>query len=334
MERVFFKGNQRDWYFKNIKEKSHFSWQEIARICKVSLHTLFDWRRGKYSIPLQKIDIIRKEFGITPSLSYKKRQKYWYIKKASKLGGLARNEKHGNPGTPEGRIRGGRNSARRGPVFFPRRSTLLAEFIGVMLGDGGISKYQSRITLDIKRDKEYVFFVAGLIEKLFKIKPSVYRWRKRSTCVIVVSSVDLVKFLVRQGLVIGNKIKQSIRIPSWLFKKKIWQFACIRGIFDTDGSIFLDKHRIKGREYKNLGMVFTSHSVLLIKDISRILENYGYNPTISCGKQIFIRKEREIKRYFREIGTSNTKHNRRFKAFLQERYQSGHTGTASKADRE
>jgi hypothetical protein len=72
----------------------------------------------------------------------------------ARLGGLRRCELYGNPGTAEGRSKGGR----RGCEFFrlhpeiarlrgfvtrketknPPRSGELANFIGIMLGDGGI----------------------------------------------------------------------------------------------------------------------------------------------------------------------------------------------------
>lgn len=79
---------------------------------------------------------------------------YWSVKKASRLGALRRIELYGNPGTPEGRRKGGLNTQKkfrsdpriakrigfilRKKIKYPKESPALAEFIGIMLGDGGV----------------------------------------------------------------------------------------------------------------------------------------------------------------------------------------------------
>ena len=76
----------------------------------------------------------------------------------SRLGGLRRVELYGNPGTPEGRSTGGKRTiqlfrsnpelarslgfAVRKEIRCPARSSELAEFVGILLGDGGVrNKY-------------------------------------------------------------------------------------------------------------------------------------------------------------------------------------------------
>lgn len=323
MDRIFLNKDQRFQYFQKLRKTSSLSWRKIAEIINVSPRSLFDWRQGKYSIPMKKACKISSLFKIEIPDNVQKRPKFWHIKKAAKLGGLARKEKHGNLGTMEGRRRGGRNSAKRRTVFLPQESTLLAEFIGIMLGDGNMSNYQASITLDLKRDLNYSHFIYNLINNLFQVKPSVYERFDYSTRIIVISSIDLIEFLTHKGLVVGNKMKQNIKIPKWILKNKNWQASCIRGLFDTDGSIYLDKHKTKGKIYKNLGMVFTSHSGLLLRDIKTALINLDYSPTDSSRNRVFLRRENEIRKYFKAIGTSNIKHKNRLNNFLMERCRSG-----------
>lgn len=108
------------------------------------------------------------------------------VEKASNI----RMKMYGPPGTPEGRSKGGKISQLkrtlnpeqyrgigvivRNSFNYPSESSKLAEFIGIMLGDGGVSKDQIKISLDMNADKEYVIIVMKLIQELFGKKPSLY----------------------------------------------------------------------------------------------------------------------------------------------------------------
>jgi hypothetical protein len=43
------------------------------------------------------------------------------------------------------------------------------------------------------------------------------------------------------GLPIGNKLKNSVEIPRWIFKKKRYLMKCLKGLFETDGHYGLSK---------------------------------------------------------------------------------------------
>lgn len=66
-------------------------------------------------------------------------------------------------------------------IFCPQKNEELAEFVGIMLGDGGITKRQVIVTLNPKTDKAYSIFVKKLMERLFKIKPSMFYEKEEST---------------------------------------------------------------------------------------------------------------------------------------------------------
>jgi len=105
---------------------------------------------------------------------------------------------------------------KRKPIIKPRKNKELAEFIGIMLGDGGMTSKQAYITLHKKDDKEYIKFVSQLVEKLFGVAPSITKHSNPSVLRIVVSRVNLIDFLVGLGLKRGNKIKQQIDLPYWI----------------------------------------------------------------------------------------------------------------------
>lgn len=250
------------------------------------------------------------------------------MRKIARLGGLARTKKHGNPGTPEGRYRGGINSLlthRKKNTRFkallkikkPKPSILLAEFLGILFGDGHIDHYQTSITTNSETDYEHAEFCKRLFDKLFGIKASIRKRPNQLACVVTASSRALGDFLVKLGMIKGNKVKKIKTIPIWINENRDYKKALVRGLFDTDGCVYLDTHIIKDRVYKNIGIAFTNRSLPLIEFFKSALFEIGFHPTQKTPFSVFLRREKEIIRYFEVIGTSNPKHRKRFELFLK-----------------
>lgn len=235
---------------------------------------------------------------------------------------------YGNPGTPEGRRRGGLRSAftqKRFPtgfvllrqIDFPRESVMLAELLGILAGDGHVGEYQTSMTTNSETDREHALYVKKMFEKLFKVPVSFSLRRGQKACVVFVSSKEICRFLVRKGMVQGHKIQGGICMPLWIKNKKIYRLAFIKGLFDTDGCVYVDRHVIKNKEYKNLGMAFTNRSLPLLTDFKENLEDLGLHPTQKTKYTVFLRRKEEIRRYFNLIGSSNPKHARKVEAYFQ-----------------
>jgi hypothetical protein len=89
---------------------------------------------------------------------------------AGHLGGLAQIKKNGNPGTAVGRKLGGirsqethrklhTNFIQKKNISKPRKSVALAEFTGILLGDGHIGKYQASVTTHSETDMQHAIFI-------------------------------------------------------------------------------------------------------------------------------------------------------------------------------
>jgi len=166
------------------------------------------------------------------------------LSERARLGGLRRHQLYGNPGTPEGRSKGGRHTCEffrlhphkareRGfgslkEIKSPPQSAELAKLIGIMLGDGGIrSKYQFTVSFNYKTDREYAEHVGRLIKRLFAVEHIIHKRKDSLGADIVVSSANVVKFLLRQGLEAGNKVKNQIDIPAWIKNNIEFRKACL-----------------------------------------------------------------------------------------------------------
>lgn len=241
------------------------------------------------------------------------------LKLIGRKGGLARAALYGNPGTAEGRRKGGLNSLRTHsknktgfktlkPIIVPKHSARLAELVGILMGDGHVGLYQASVVTNSETDFQHALFIKTLFEDLFGVEVNLSNQRNRKACIITISSKSVCRFFVDQGIPQGNKITLGIHIPSWIQEKSMYRKAFIRGLFDTDGCVYLDTHRHGKKVYKNLGMAFSNQSLPLLSFFKRSLEFFGLHPTQKTKFRVFLRREEDIRRYFDLVGSSNEKH--------------------------
>lgn len=334
MTRVKFLKIKPQDFFREVNEKTGFTLEKMADVCKVNRRTLSDWRSGKYLMPVSVFRTLVKISGIeSPRIQYF--PDYWHAKTAARKGGLAVYKKYGKvPGwTRDASVKGAKMAAavcrKRGidvfnlkNVALPEYSVQLAEFVGIILGDGGLTRRQIVVTLHKIDDKDFAVYIKLLAEKLFGVTPSLnkrHNKRAESVLSITISRTKLVEFFVEMGLCVGSKIRQQVDVPLWIRRSQEFTKACLRGLFDTDGCFYLDKHRYKDKVYYNCAMNFTNRSLPILSFFKSELERFGLHPTQKTKFSIFLRKESEIIKYFRIIGSSNLKHLNKFKGYFQEK---------------
>jgi intein/homing endonuclease len=195
----------------------------------------------------------------------------------------------------------------------------LAELAGAILGDGNITwykkgkkvgVYQIRIAGDLEKDKDYhTVYLRKLCKETLNLNAR--ELKRENERFLDIYSKELVKLFISMGLKPGNKIKNQITIPEWIFQKTSYLKACIRGLIDTDGSIF----RMSKRDHKLLRINFTNHNITLLKDTRKAFISLGFNPSkIINNRQFLLSRQSEIKKYLKEIGFSNKKHINRLKS--------------------
>lgn len=324
---VFSKGEQKK-FLQLAKENLCVTWNDLAAISGIGVRNLADWRNEKYSMTLSAVERICEKRNIPVPTDISTRDAYWYVSKGARAGGRATVEKHGSVGgNPEYRKKKWHEWWEREGKFKPSKiiqtlpfrkpvfSEELAEFVGIMLGDGGISKHQFTVTLNSVTDKEYLKFVEKLIRKLFDVSVGAYRDKRSLAKRIVVSRIGLVSYLTNVvGMKAGNKVKQQVDIPVWVKENRSYSIACLRGLIDTDGCIILHQYLSKGKRYQYKKVGFTSRSYPLIKSASETLLILGIKHRImKNGWDIRIEAGKDVERYFQVVGTHNSKHEKRYK---------------------
>ncbi len=167
---------------------------------------------------------------------------------------------------------------------------LLAEFIGIMLGDGHLHKKGEKsylgdllsISLNRVDEPEYVEYVKNLIFNLFGIIPAEHPRSDSKSIDLKLYNSDIIDFLISIGLKTGDKVKNQVYVPEWIKKENTWikcnhiewisnikpfVIACLRGLIDTDGSIYVDRFN------KIIGIGFKNASLRLVKDFKSMCES-------------------------------------------------------------
>ena len=329
----FPKGKQKD-FLEQAALRLNVKKPELARIAEICSRTLFDWEKEKYNMSLLSLKKICEKLGKKQPESMRVLPAYWSLEKARVLGGKKYAALYGSPGTLEGRIKGGIASQvrfmsdpgyakriglkSRKTIRYPAKSSLLAEFIGIMLGDGGVrSDYQITISFNGKKDRAYAAYIRKTAKKLFGISSTLYIRKEKGRADIVITGRNLVEFLQKMGIKKGNKVKNQVSIPKWIFERNEYQRACLRGLFDTDGCIYQHAYTVGGKRYRYVKMCFRNYSAPILVSLARILRHLGFCPKVDKKhKSLYLHKPIEVSEYFSKIGTSNPRYRDKHSKFF------------------
>jgi hypothetical protein len=147
--------------------------------------------------------------------------------------------------------------------FYLKKNDLLAELVGILLGDGHLQKKGEKyylgsllsISLNRIEESKYVEYVRQLLIELFKIEPKMHARIDSKSIDFKIYNENIIDFLILKGLLIGNKVQNLISVPNWIRKDEMWikkhqedwkvnyrprVIRCLRGLVDTDGSIYID----------------------------------------------------------------------------------------------
>jgi hypothetical protein len=282
------------------------------------------------------IDVLSMDFGNAmsgvplPTVKEIIEEESWQSR-AGKLGAKVSHERYGNPGNFESRRRGGLTTQRlrrEHPEQFhlpdtskqierPSLSPQLAELIGIILGDGSIRDYYMTVSLNLWQEGDYAKFVSSLIKSLFNVSATLHTEILKSTYTVRVSSVNLVEFLNEIGLMTSNKVEQQVGLPDWIFENEETMRACLRGLMDTDGSVYLHRYKSGGIDYGYVKLTFSNHSRTLLNDIMTMLSALGFSPVTDGETKVTLNRQGEVLRYYSEIGTHNSHHLDRLRRLLQ-----------------
>ncbi len=124
------------------------------------------------------------------------------------------------------------------------RRDKLAYVIGLAIGDGNLSNPNSRaVRLRITCDNKYPKLRQRIVDVIKFIMPKnkvAVVVRKQNCCDVSCYSNSWEKLLGWKAKN-GPKHLQNIKIPKWILDDKKFSIECLRGLIETDGSIYSDR---------------------------------------------------------------------------------------------
>jgi len=179
---------------------------------------------------------------------------------------------------------------------------LHAYIVGLALGDGNLSNPNGRaIRLRITCDVRYEKLNKHIFDSLQKFLPDnkVFVCNKtKRTSVDIVCYSNCLENLLGWKAKGGSKYKQKIKIPDWILANKNFIKECLRGLIQSDGSIYMD------RGYKMVNMVSNIES--LAKSTITAINYLGYKPNIQIHNDLktvkhTIRISKNVDKFIKDI---------------------------------
>ena len=213
-----------------------------------------------------------------------------------------------------------KESAQIMPLISLELNKDLCEFVGAIIGDGcidghidfrGNSKYHICIIGDSRLDRVYLTDTLPTKISAFNIKSHIFFRRDSNAMVLNFFSKNLFSFFTtRLGFVPGNKT-YTVTIPKEIMLAgEEFIFAAIRGIFDTDGTFFVDKRKIYKRPYPRIALQIVSRPLFL--QLKQFIENYFSIYTFEdLNRQAYhieVYGHEQLDKWMQLIGFSNKRH--------------------------
>ncbi len=120
----------------------------------------------------------------------------------------------------------------------------LAYVIGLAIGDGNLSNPNGRaVRLRITCDTKYPNLIKNAVSGIRQILPKnkVSLVTRNDKCLDVSCYSNKWENLLGWKAKLGSKYLQQVTVPTWIFESKKYEIYCLKGLFETDGSVYSDR---------------------------------------------------------------------------------------------
>lgn len=184
------------------------------------------------------------------------------------------------------------------------RSEKLAELVGIILGDGHIhyqpntdqkqSQYYVSVTTH-EDETELINHAENLMTELIGKEPLRLPNCKFNSLQLRLTGIEGVIRMKNCGLKSGNKVEQQVGVPEWIKRDKNYTIKCLRGLIDTDGTIYKRNHdgyyvaQFKNRSYK------------LLSDFKEMCETIDIKCSKSGEFQVQVASQKELEKFIKKV---------------------------------
>lgn len=213
----------------------------------------------------------------------------------------------------------------------------LAEFMGVMVGDGNLglfikktkkgTKYpKSHIRISgNKKEEDYLMYVNNLFYSLFHVHMDYVQDTSPNSVVLRAHSKAILEFLNKICGIPVNRKSDDVKIPL-IIKEANNGIKCafLRGLADTDFTLTFQNKTGKGHTYPIIKAAFKSKNIVM--DLENFFKNLGFRCSTyyddtrydkrfapSIMHNIYLYGKENLKKWLKEINFSNPKFHQKVK---------------------
>jgi len=207
----------------------------------------------------------------------------------------------------------------------------LAEETGWHIGDGSMNYYNNKgyrkgiyqLRGHFEDDKEhYIKRIKPIFKILYNLDISLRDMPSTRVFGFQIWSNKLARFKEELGLPLGKKL--DIKIPDIFLEHEILKIAIIRGIFDTDGCVYLEPKNNKLYPRLEIGTISEElgiQLVVILNELGLRATKYSYLRTKNSNwKEVFKISVRGVKmfdKFMEIIQPANPKHVRKYLFFKE-----------------
>ncbi len=293
-------------FFDRVMKNEKASLRQLSKQLGINYSNLKHYRRGDRTIPTE---IFSKFSNINKLSAIEKLDDNWGAVKAGKISAEKNDMKKRMSNV---------RSYRKIVEIKIKINEFFCEFYGALLGDGCISKFKDyegkmrwiiQLSGNKTLDSEYWKYLQNGLREEYGMYSYYYEYKNRNVCVLVIKNKNFSLNLNKDfGFPIGVKYK-NLRISGklmeldWIFKRMV-----VRGLFDTDGSIYAKKNE----DYRYPIISISSKSSKFLNQIKNLLRGEGY-PAYVFGSNVAVRGIKVVDRWFDDIGSSNRRNLDKYK---------------------
>lgn len=284
--------------------------EELSKKLKIKKKTLEGWIYVKERcIPFEFV------FQHAPHMEIEKKENNWGQILGGKIGHKKLIEKYGEEKVKIFNSRGGQKAAltkerRIIPLDFNLEDDSFLELYGALIGDGWLSslKKESMWALGLcghlKLDRLYIEYLAKIVDHLLQRKGYFSERLKYNVIEFRFRHKQFFKFLTEElNFPMGKKENLIIHSKIFSLGYKKTRYV-IRGIFDTDGSFYLEKNKKGISNYPCLSIHMKEP--LLLEQLFTLLKEEGFRVSFDrTNNQIKLKGKEQLNKWLNEIGSSN-----------------------------
>ena len=318
--RILFKEKEkRVLFFSNIQSVINLSWRDVGKILEIPKSSFEKYRSGHASIP----DKIFDKLVQIARIDIKERELVKLEDNFAQVKGGREAYKINKAKFDEGRLLGSKSLEKKREIekviFDLDITTDICELTGTFIGDGCFNCYKNNLYhVEFAGDSRYdlPYYEKRIIPIIKNIVPDInphlyYGHNMENSLRVVLYSKKMFIFIKDfLGFSPGKKTF-DVKIPDKIILAgEEYMRATIRGIFDTDGGVFLDKRKMYKTPYPRI-FLQTVSKPLYDQLFTYLSKEFKIYTRFNEKRQIYIIEIygiNQIKKWMYLIGFSNERH--------------------------